>query len=89
MIPDLSGCRVLLVDDIKENINILVQALKDEYKLGVALNGESALQYARSQKPDLILLDIMMPGMDGFEVSRQLRSDARTRDIPFIVSVKG
>ena len=84
MIPDLSGCKVLLVDDIKENINILVQALKDEYKLGVALNGESALQYARSQKPDLILLDIMMPGMDGFEVSRQLRSDARTRDIPFI-----
>jgi len=80
----LSTCKVLLVDDIKENINVLVQALKEDYKLGFALDGKSALKYAQTQKPDLILLDIMMPGMDGFEVSRQLKSDDRTKDIPFI-----
>jgi sigma-B regulation protein RsbU (phosphoserine phosphatase) len=80
----LSTCKVLLVDDIKENINVLVQALKDDYKLGFALDGKSALKYAQTQKPDLILLDIMMQGMDGFEVSRRLKSDDRTKDIPFI-----
>ncbi len=81
---ELNKCRVLLVDDIKENINVLVLALKDEYKLGFAMNGESAIKYAQTKRPDLILLDIMMPGMDGFEVSRKLKSDPRTKDIPFI-----
>jgi sigma-B regulation protein RsbU (phosphoserine phosphatase) len=80
----LSECKVLLVDDIKENINVLVQALKSDYKLGVALNGKAALDYAKKQQPDLILLDIMMPGMDGFEVSKRLKADPDTRDIPFI-----
>ncbi len=84
MTIELNKCKVLLVDDIKENINLLVQALRDDYKLGFALDGESALRYAQSQKPDLILLDIMMPGMDGFEVSRKLKSDHRTKNIPFI-----
>jgi len=81
---ELNKCKVLLVDDIKENINILVHALKDDYKLGFAMDGESALKYAQTKSPDLILLDIMMPGMDGFEVSRKLSSDPRTKDIPFI-----
>lgn len=81
---ELNQCKVLLVDDIKENINILVQALKNDYKLGFAMDGESALAYAQTKSPDLILLDIMMPGMDGFEVSRKLKSDPRTKDIPFI-----
>ncbi|WP_300462595.1 SpoIIE family protein phosphatase [Desulfobacula sp.] len=84
MSVELNKCKVLLVDDIKENINVLVQALKDDYKLGFAMDGESALTYARTKSPDLILLDIMMPGMDGFEVSRKLKSDPRTQDIPFI-----
>jgi sigma-B regulation protein RsbU (phosphoserine phosphatase) len=84
MTTELGKCKVLLVDDIKENINILVQALKDDYKLGFAMDGENALKYARTQSPDLILLDIMMPGMDGFEVSRKLKSDPTTKDIPFI-----
>ncbi len=84
MTIEIEKCKVLLVDDIKENINILVHALKNDYKLGFAMDGESAIRYAQSQKPDLILLDIMMPGMDGFEVSRRLMSDPRTKNIPFI-----
>jgi putative two-component system response regulator len=81
---DLSNCKILLVDDTKTNIDVLIQALRNDYKLGVALNGEKALEYVRSNLPDLILLDILMPGMDGFEVCRQLKSSPRTRDIPIV-----
>ncbi|MCP4348329.1 MAG: two-component system response regulator [Desulfobacterales bacterium] len=80
----LSNCKILLVDDTKTNIDVLIQALKDDYKLGVALNGLKAVEYAQSKLPDLILLDIMMPGMDGFNVCRKLKEDAYTRDIPII-----
>lgn len=80
----LSNCRVLLVDDVKENINVLVNALKGEYKLGFALNGPSALEFVRKHSPDLILLDLMMPGMDGYEVCRRLKADPGTRDIPVL-----
>jgi putative two-component system response regulator len=81
---DLSSCTILLVDDTKTIIDVLVQALKDHYRLGVALNGADAVQYAREKEPDLILLDIMMPGMDGFEVCRTLKADQGTMDIPII-----
>jgi serine phosphatase RsbU (regulator of sigma subunit) len=81
---DFKHCRVLLVDDAKDNINVLVQALKNEYQLGFALNGEAALSYAQKNKPDIILLDIMMPGLDGYEVCRRLKSDRRTSGIPVI-----
>ncbi len=81
---ELKQCTVLLVDDIRENIQILVEALKGAYKLGFALDGESALKYARAKAPDLILLDIMMPGMDGYEVCRRLKADPITRDIPVL-----
>jgi len=80
----LNQCRILLVDDQLINIDILVQALRAEYRLGVATRGSQAVEYARSKTPDLILLDIMMPGMDGFEVARQIKADARTRHIPII-----
>ena len=65
---DARNTRILLVDDTKTNIDVLVQALQDDYSLGVALNGKGAIEYVHANKTDLILLDIMMPGMDGFEV---------------------
>ncbi len=81
---DLSHCRILLVDDVKDNITILIETLKNDYKLGFALNGPDALKYAKIKSPDLILLDIMMPGMDGYEVCRRLKADPETRDIPIL-----
>jgi len=86
---DLSHCRVLLVDDVRDNITILIETLKDDYQLGFALNGPDALKYAKHKSPDLILLDIVMPDMDGYEVCRRLKSDPDTRDIPvlFITSL--
>ncbi len=81
---------VLVVDDTETNIDILVDTLGDEYDMSVAINGESALELATSELPDLILLDAMMPGMDGYEVCRRLKADARTKDIPVIfITAKG
>lgn len=79
---ELSDCRILIVDDVKANVDVLVQALKDDYKLSVALDGESALKSASRTSPDLILLDIVMPGIDGYEVCRRLRAAKETHEIP-------
>ncbi len=76
--------RILVVDDERINIDILVDTLNPEYETFVAKNGYQALQRVASHLPDLILLDIMMPEMDGFEVCRRLKSDETTRDIPVI-----
>ena len=77
--------KILVVDDEPLNINILVELLKDRYKMMAAKNGRQALKAARSSnKPDLILLDIMMPDMDGYEVCRLLKEDENTKDIPVI-----
>jgi sigma-B regulation protein RsbU (phosphoserine phosphatase) len=81
-VKDLSESRVLIVDDAKENIDILVEALRDEYKLSVALDGDTALRSVEKSPPDLVLLDIMMPGVDGYEVCRRLRSREATREVP-------
>lgn len=76
---------VLVVDDTPENIDLLVAILKDDYKVKAARNGEQGLKIARLQNaPDLILLDIMMPGIDGFEVCKKLKEDPTTCDIPVI-----
>ena len=75
---------VLVVDDTEENIDIIVHALGDEYELSVAMDGPSALQMVSEFPPDLILLDIMMPGMDGYEVCRTLKESGDTREIPVI-----
>lgn len=76
--------RILLVDDAMENIQILNQALQDEHDVLFAMSGKEALQITQRQMPDLILLDAMMPGMDGYAVCNALRSDDATRDIPII-----
>ncbi len=80
----LGSCKILIADDTKTNIDVLIQALRNDYKLGVALNGSKAIEYVRANHPDLILLDILMPGMSGFEVCQELKQDPETRDIPII-----
>ena len=76
---------VLIVDDVPDNLSLLHDALDESgYTVLVALDGASALQRAAQARPDIVLLDAMMPGMDGFEVARRLKADAATAHIPII-----
>ena len=77
---------ILLVDDTPENLKLLGEILVRKFncELAMASNGQEALEAAQELKPDLILLDVMMPDMDGFEVCRLLKADQRTADIPII-----
>jgi sigma-B regulation protein RsbU (phosphoserine phosphatase) len=81
---ELSESRVLIVDDIRTNVDILVAALDGEFKLSVALDGQQALDAVRRNPPDLVLLDIVMPGLDGYEVCRRLRAAEATRELPIM-----
>ncbi|MCB2183167.1 MAG: response regulator [Desulfobulbaceae bacterium] len=75
--------RILFVDDIPANIRILVEVLKEDYDVVFADNGQEGIKIAASDpQPDLILLDIMMPEMNGYEVCEKLKSDKKTSDIP-------
>ncbi len=76
--------RVLVVDDTRANIDVLVGALRDDHRISVATSGPAALQAIAKAPPDLVLLDIMMPGMDGFEVCRRIREEPATRDLPIV-----
>ncbi len=77
--------KILIVDDMSENIHILMEILKDKYDLSVAINGERALKIAAMDTSlDLILLDIMMPDMDGYEVFVKLKANPKTANIPVI-----
>src|SRR5271170_7801329 len=76
---------LLVVDDAPANIQVVQSILKDEYKIRVATSGEKALELVKSQPlPDLILLDVMMPGLDGYQVCERLKAAPETRDIPVI-----
>ncbi|SFD33685.1 response regulator [Massilia yuzhufengensis] len=77
-------CTVLIVDDIPTNIEVLAGVLKDDYAIKVAISGKKALEIADAFHIDLILLDIMMPLMDGFETCRQLKANPKTAGIPII-----
>ena len=80
---------ILVVDDTPDNIQLLSGLLKDSYKVKAATNGEKALVVAnKAPQPDLILLDVMMPGMDGHTVCKKLKQDEATRRIP-VVFVSG
>jgi putative two-component system response regulator len=81
---NLSDCTVLVVDDTEANIDILMDILGEEYDVTVAMDGEDALETVVEDAPDLILLDIMMPDIDGFEVCRRLKDNPDTASIPVI-----
>lgn len=76
--------RILVVDDENINLKAIQLVLEDDYRLQFATNGKKALEIAQNDPPDLILLDIMMPGINGYEVCKQLKSNAKTRKIPVI-----
>jgi len=85
MVDDTNKQKILIVDDTPENIQILMETLKDDYKIVAAINGEKALKMAEMVPfPDIILLDIMMPGMDGYEVCNRLKNNEKTKNIPVI-----
>ena len=76
---------LLIIDDIIDNLMLLGEAMSPEYKIKVATNGIQGLELAvQEPMPDMILLDIMMPGMDGYEVCRRLKAENRTKHIPVI-----
>ena len=78
--------RVLIVDNMLANLKLLEARLVAEYfEVGTASNGAAALELCERDLPDVILLDVMMPGMDGFEVCRRLKSDVRTQHIPVLM----
>ena len=80
------SARVLVVDDQEANVRLLEAKLRAEYfDVVTAFSGQSAIDCAIAEQPDVILLDIMMPGMDGFETCRRLKSDRRTRHIPVVM----
>lgn len=76
--------KILIVDDERFNLNLLHVLLREDYRTMVATNGEQAFKAASSGAPDLILLDVNMPGIDGFEVCRRLKDEPATRNIPVI-----
>lgn len=80
----LNNTRVLAVDDQPLNLKVLYQALQSEHTVLAATSGQQALDIARDKQPDLILLDVVMPDLDGFETCRRLKADPATRDIPVI-----
>lgn len=85
------GGRILVVDDTMENVRILHQALEGQHEVLFALDGQKALEIARTQAPDLVLLDAVMPGLDGYAVCAELRHSAQTQDIPviFVTALEG
>ena len=83
-LDDHNISNILVVDDNETNLDILIEVLGKDYDVSVALDGESALEYIESNPPSLILLDIMMPGIDGYEVCRRVKNNKKLSNIPII-----
>ena len=75
---------ILIVEDVELNRDLLVQLLEDRYRLIVAHDGEGAIEHMRYERPDLILMDLSLPGMDGWEATRKLKADRALRNIPIV-----
>ena len=84
MPEELQKPKILIIDDAITNIKVLGSTLQAEYKILFSLNAQEGINNAIANKPDLILLDILMPEMDGYEACRRLKADERTKDIPVI-----
>ncbi|MBT3342204.1 MAG: response regulator [Gemmatimonadetes bacterium] len=82
---DLTGARILAVDDIPENLDVLLHTLEESgYEVFVATDGEQALKIAAEERPDAILLDVMMPGIDGYETCRRLKAQPAFAEVPIL-----
>ena len=76
--------KVLVVEDVDFNRDLLVQLLEDKYQVIEALNGQEGIDFAQRERPDLILMDLSLPVMDGWEATRRLKADDNLRSIPVI-----
>lgn len=76
--------KILIVEDVEYNRDLLVQLLEDEYELLIAADGAAGIETAARDRPDLILMDLSLPGIDGWEASRRLKADPELRHIPVI-----
>jgi CheY-like chemotaxis protein len=76
--------RILIVEDVEINLDLLIQLLEDEYQITSAADGESGVKFARRDKPDLIIMDMSLPILDGWSATRRIRSNPETSHIPII-----
>lgn len=75
---------ILIIEDIDLNVDLLTQILEDHYRLAVARDGEGGIRMAHNEKPDLILMDMSLPVIDGWEATRRIKGDGAIRHIPII-----
>lgn len=76
--------KILIVEDVEFNLDLLIQLLEDDYELVTAADGEKGVALAKKEQPDLILMDMSLPVMDGWEATRRIKSDALSKDIAVI-----
>jgi two-component system cell cycle response regulator DivK len=83
-VPDAARKTILIVEDVELNRDLLVQLLEEDYELLTATDGQAGVELARRERPDLILMDLSLPVVDGWEATRRIKTDAGLRGIPII-----